>query len=78
MISGGWFTCGMEGVFFAIISNSKIVNFIEVMLYSNEALQMQAYQVFITSEKVPFVASNARLSNYQFDSFSCIASGPPM
>jgi hypothetical protein len=44
-LDGGWWSCGLTGTYFAIVSTINNVVFVEVMLYSLYAIQMNAQAV---------------------------------
>ncbi len=75
MTTGGWFTCGKNGKYFAIISLSDFVNFVEVMLYSKWAVQMKASSVSLTSQDTLYPMLNILKSLFDYTTFgSCVSS----
>lgn len=63
MSDGGWCNCApsMTGTVFSVYSNIAIVSFMEVMAYTQKALQINT-DVTVTSigaELFPFVINNA-------------------
>ena len=44
MLDGGWYMCttSMIGIVFGVYSTTNVVNFMEAMAYSQEAVQMNA------------------------------------
>jgi hypothetical protein len=62
MTDGGWYMCpeSMTGIIFGIHSFvSRISSFREVMLYSQEAIQMKALSAVATNPYPGYPASNA-------------------
>jgi hypothetical protein len=49
----------MTGTTFAIYSATDVFDFVEIMLYSQEAIQMNALSAVATDPRVGFPATNA-------------------
>ena len=61
MTDGSWYVCldSMTGTIFAIYSPTDFFDFIEVMLYSQEAIQMKALSAVATNSLATYPATNA-------------------
>ena len=61
MTAGGWYmsTSPLSGTIFGIIANTNWFTFREVMLYSQEAIQMNALSAVATDVNSSFPATNA-------------------
>jgi hypothetical protein len=61
MTAGGWYVRqdSMTGVFFGIYSTHNWLDPVEIMLYSQEAIQMNAISAVATNPNANFPAANA-------------------
>jgi hypothetical protein len=61
MIDSGWYMCldSMTGTIFGLYSTTDLFDFVEIMLYSQEAIQMNALSAVATNPFVSFPAANA-------------------
>ncbi len=61
MTDGSWYVCldSMTGTIFAIYSPTDVFDFVEIMLYSQEAIQINALSAVATNPITTFPASNA-------------------
>jgi hypothetical protein len=61
MIDGGWYVCqdSMIGTIFGIYSTTNYLDPVEIMLYSQEAVQMNAISAVSTNPFASFPAANA-------------------
>ena len=62
MTDGGWYGCpnSMIGTTFGVYTTSNYLNFVEIMAFSQEAIQMKALSVSSLGNNYPnFTVSNA-------------------
>ena len=61
MTDGGWYMCldSMTGTIFGIYSITNSLDFTEILLYSQEAIQMNAISAVATNLNVSYPAANA-------------------
>ncbi len=61
MTNGGWYMClnSMTGTIFGLYSTTDYLDFVEIMLYSQEAIQMNALSAVASNPDVSFPAANA-------------------
>jgi hypothetical protein len=61
MTDGGWYFCqdSKIGTIFGVYSTTDYLDFGEIMLYSQEAIQMNALSAVATNPNVSYPATNA-------------------
>ncbi len=61
MTDGGWYMCldSMTGTIFGLYSTEDFLDFTEIMLYSQEAIQMNALSAVATDPENIYPAANA-------------------
>jgi hypothetical protein len=61
MTNGGWYMCqdSMTGTIFGLYSTTDYIDFVEIMLYSQEAIQMNALESVATNPWTSAPAANA-------------------
>ena len=64
-LDGGWWSCGLTGMYFAIVSTINQVVFVEVMLYSLHAIQMNASSVAMitAAQQTGYIMPTIPISN---------------